>query len=262
MFKHSLLILTALCSLTIATMTAQADLVPDKTQLTWNSWDIKVRNIFVSKSVDQIQQVSAADDTVFVVLALTVQNNSHEGARFIPQNAIKIVIGDDKIDAADLGDEDWSYAKNIEPTLIRDRACYFEVPKALVKDSFIVRFSAFLTETQDINVTVKGPLDAPTPIPVAKVQEEIKDEWNKPEIANLLKHDATPEATPTPSPAPVAEEVPAPSPTRNTGSNRAAQSFTGCPSFSDRSRRFERLSSEDEQGANRSRLANHNPIRG
>jgi hypothetical protein len=89
--------------------------------------------------------------------------------------------------------------------LVRDRACYFEVPKALLKDSLIIRFSGFLLETQDINVSVRGPLAAPTPTPVAKVEEEIKDRWNEPELSK--PSESPPQATPVPEASPPTADV-------------------------------------------------------
>jgi hypothetical protein len=81
---------------------------------------------------------------------------ANEGRSFIPQNCIKIIIGDDEFDAADL-DEKFNYSSNIEPTLAEVRKCYFELPRRLVKDSFMVRFGGFLTETKDVNISTSNP---------------------------------------------------------------------------------------------------------
>jgi hypothetical protein len=37
-----------------------------------------------------------------VYMDLAVTNISHKGSRFIPQNALKIIVGDNEFDAADL----------------------------------------------------------------------------------------------------------------------------------------------------------------
>jgi hypothetical protein len=83
-------------------------------------------------------------------------NGAHEGRSFIPQNTLKIIIGDDEFDAADL-DEKMSYSSNIEPHLAEIRKCYFELPRRLVKDSFVIRFGGFLAETKDINISISTP---------------------------------------------------------------------------------------------------------
>jgi hypothetical protein len=54
---------------------------------------------------------------------------------------------------------------NIEPTLVRERDCYFEVPKALFKDSFTLRFSALLTESAEVHVSIAKPMPTPIPTP-------------------------------------------------------------------------------------------------
>ena len=101
-------------------------------------------------------------------------NIGHKGSTFIPQNALKIVVGDNEFDAADLDGNGESYVSNIEPTLSRDRKCYFELPLGVVKDSFIIRFAGFLTEAKDITISISTPTATPesqvaqSPTPVAQ----------------------------------------------------------------------------------------------
>jgi hypothetical protein len=125
-------------------------LIPDKTQFQWDNWDVTIEKLFISENVQKFRVVTAPTDSVFVCLNLTVKNNSHSGKAFIPQNDLKLVLGNNEFDAADLdcsGDE--PYYANIEPTLTRSRKCYFEVPKALLRDAFTIRFAAlFVAETR------------------------------------------------------------------------------------------------------------------
>ena len=71
-------------------------------------------------------------------------------------------MGENEFDAADL-DENLSYVRNIEPTLGEYRKCYFELPRKLVSDSFVLRFGGFLAETKDVNISISTPTPAPTP---------------------------------------------------------------------------------------------------
>jgi hypothetical protein len=98
---------------------------------------------------------TADQASIFVVLSLVVQNNGHSGEAFIPQNDLKIVIGDNAFDAEDMEDS-MDYCRNIEPTLIRSRNCYFEIPKAMLNGTFMLRFSTFLVADVNINVTVSN----------------------------------------------------------------------------------------------------------
>lgn len=82
----------------------------------------------------------------FVDLRMTVRNSSHQGPSFVPQNKVKIVIDDNSFDGKNL-DAGSDYVGNIEPTLSRQRECYFELPRALVKDSFLLRFGGNFTDT-------------------------------------------------------------------------------------------------------------------
>jgi hypothetical protein len=196
--KKILLILTAFASLTMANFAQAQTLKPEKTQLFWDSWNIQIKDLYFTDSVKKILGgLTVADsDSEFVYLKFTIKNSSHEGKTFIPSGVFKIVIGDNAYDAADLGDLD--YLNNIEPTLTRTRECYFELPKAEIKDSFSLKLSTLFKETNfDLVTIVSAP--APTPTPVAVI--------------------ATPIATPTPisveqtvayKPEPPAWAVPAP----------------------------------------------------
>jgi hypothetical protein len=106
-------------------------------------------------SVTRFGETKNADATSILVYAeLFVVNHAHEGRSFIPQDTLKIIIGDDEFDAADL-DEKISYSSKIEPTLGEIRKCYFELPRRLVTDSFIVRFGEFLSETKDVIISTR-----------------------------------------------------------------------------------------------------------
>jgi hypothetical protein len=119
--KKTLLILMAVASLTVVTHAQAQGLQPAQTQLQWEGWDIKINELVFS---DAVGSKTAGADSTFVKLGLTVQNISHKGQAFIPQNDLKIIIGEDAFDAEDI-DPNGEYMGNIEPTLVRQRACYF-----------------------------------------------------------------------------------------------------------------------------------------
>jgi hypothetical protein len=97
---------------------------------------------------------------------MTVRNSSHQGQSFVPQNKVKIVIDDNNFDGEDL-DAGSDYVRNVEPTLSRKRECYFELPRALVKDSFLLRFGGNFTDTSDVPVSITAALP-PLPAPVVQ----------------------------------------------------------------------------------------------
>ena len=64
-------------------------------------------------------------------------NRLEFGSTFVPQITLKIIVGNNAFDAEDLDGSGVSYVSNIEPTLARERECYFELPRSVVKDSLI-----------------------------------------------------------------------------------------------------------------------------
>jgi hypothetical protein len=162
----------------IAKTDAAQNLAPVQTQLQWNGWNVEIHAIqFTDKITRSYGSPKMPDaDSEFVYLKLTVKNSSHKGQGFIPQNALKIVIGNNAFDAEDI-DPNFEYAKNIEPTLTRERECYFELPKDLVKDAFAIRFSGFLTDPVDVSVLVTAAPD-PTTVPIPHWQKPIVDQEN------------------------------------------------------------------------------------
>jgi YARHG domain len=156
--------LGALFAVVISLTTAKAyvepakQLVPSMTEIQWEGWNIKINGLFFTNLIDQgYTKKTAQNDSVFVYLDLTVKNNNNRGVNFIPQNCLKIIIGDDSFDAEDCGEETSNDLENIQPTLTRKRACYFELPTALVQDSFALRLSGFLSDQYDIQVRIEQP---------------------------------------------------------------------------------------------------------
>jgi hypothetical protein len=47
-----------------------------------------------------------------------------------------------------------SYVKYMEPTVTRERDCYFEIPKSVIGKSLILHFSEFLKEDADVEVAI------------------------------------------------------------------------------------------------------------
>jgi hypothetical protein len=161
--------IAAAVGLAMCAITAQAqDLRPAQTQLQWDGWDVTITNLAFTTSVKQSfgEPLTADSDSVFVDLSLTVKNSSHEGQSFVPQNKLKIVIAGNSFDAEDL-DPGSDYVKNIEPTLSRQRECYFELPRIVVKDSFLLRFAGLFTDTSDVPISITAAL-APVPTPVVQ----------------------------------------------------------------------------------------------
>ena len=102
------------------------------------------------------------------LVRVTATNSGHKGEAFIPQNNLKIIIGDNEFDAADIGGLE--YTDNIEPTMTKVRECYFELPMVLIKDSFVLRFKGLWSEALDVQVSI--PMAAQTkqtPTPTSTV---------------------------------------------------------------------------------------------
>jgi hypothetical protein len=106
--------------------------------LEWTGWRVKINRLEFTDSVTRYGEKKNADaDSIFVYMDLTVTNISHRGSTFVPQNTLKKIVGDNAFDAEDLDGSGVSYVSNIEPTLARERECYFELPRSVVKDSLI-----------------------------------------------------------------------------------------------------------------------------
>ena len=131
-----------------------ASLTPAETEFLWNGLGIRVNKVEFADSIqDHWGDTKNADpEAVFVVLDLTVRNNRDKGYGFVPQNSLKLVVGDKEIDCADLGGI--SYVDNIEPTLSAHRKGYFEVPKAILTNPFVIRFSEFWEKGHDLAINV------------------------------------------------------------------------------------------------------------
>ena len=108
---------------------------------------------------------------------MTVTNAGHQSASFEPANSLKILIGDMAFDAEDFG---LGYGGNIQPTLTRWRDCYFELPKALLKDSFLIRFEGgLLTNERNVQVAIAFPTPEPTQLPTPTPTKEQLAEWER-----------------------------------------------------------------------------------
>jgi len=161
MARNLILLVTILAAGMFAVSGAKADATDIK--LAWGDWEIIIEEPKLATSVTRYsQEQEAGPSSVFLCLKLFVYNASHRGAAFTPQNTLKMIAGGNEFDAADL-DESLSYAKNIEPTLGEFRKCYFELPRKLVSDSFLLRFGGFLTETKDVTISISTPTPTPTP---------------------------------------------------------------------------------------------------
>jgi hypothetical protein len=173
-------------------------LTPEVTQLEWDGWLVKIDGLNFKPSIERYGVKKAGPDSVFVHLAMTVRNNKNHGGAFIPQNALKIVIGGNEYDAQDLDVGAVSYMDNIEPTLVRDRLCYFELPTSQVGNSLILRFKQFLTEEKTVKVAIaEAPPPTPTPTPEIEVttqQNEREQQWVESETNQKIV------STPTPIP--------------------------------------------------------------
>jgi hypothetical protein len=165
----------AVASLSIANY-AQAlnkTLTPEVTQLQWNGWLVKIDELDFTTSIERYSVKRAGPDSIFVHLAMTVRNNKNHGEAFIPQNALKIMIGGNEYDAQDLDVGAVSYMDHIEPTLVRTRLCYFEVPTSQVVNSFTLRFKQFLSEEKTVKVAIAdAPPPTPTPTPETAEREQ------------------------------------------------------------------------------------------
>jgi hypothetical protein len=144
-------------------------LTPEVRQLQWDGWLVKIDELNFNSPVEHYGIEKAGPDSIFVRLAMTVQNNKNHGDTFIPQNALKIVIGGNEYDAQDL-DKGVSYMGNIEPTLVRTRLCYFELPTSQVGNFLTLRFKGLFSEEKTVKV---GIADAPPPTPTPTPDIEV-----------------------------------------------------------------------------------------
>jgi hypothetical protein len=172
-------------------------LTPEVRQLQWDGWLVKIDELNFKSSIERFGLEKAGPDSIFVRLAMTVQNNKNHGETFVPQNALKILIGGNEYDAQDL-DTGVSYMGNIEPTLVRTRLCYFELPTSQVGNSFTLRFKELFSEEKTVKVAIAdAPPPAPTPMPVtedARQQKEQEQQWAEYEASQKVV--STPPATP------------------------------------------------------------------
>ncbi len=174
------MIATASSSVALPAGWRAATLTPDQPEFDWNGWHIKIGKIYMTATeprefgqVDQEQEQSHShEESVFIAVSMTVKNSSRDGQPFIPQNTLKIELGGNHFDAQDLqGLDDLG---NIEPTLTKTRQCYFEVPKDLLNDSFVISFSEFLAQQKLLTVALNMPELTPTPAPTPVRQAEVQ----------------------------------------------------------------------------------------
>jgi len=153
--RKALFPLLAALSLILSAKTTQAqDFRPSRTQLEWDGWDVKITRLYLTNSIPQGSgdPKTADSDSTYVYLHMTVTNLTHKGQSFVPETCLKVTVGDDVFDADDI-DLNMDYTHNIEPTLSKHRECYFELPKAAVKDSLVIRFQDLLTKV-DVPVSI------------------------------------------------------------------------------------------------------------
>jgi hypothetical protein len=197
----SLIGVTATLGIITSTITAQAqELHPAQTQLEWDGWDVTITRLTFTNSVKQSfgEPKTADPDSEFVDLCMTVKNSSHKGQSFIPQNSLKVVIDDNSFDAEDL-DATSDYVRNIEPTLSRQRECYFELPRSVLKDSFLLRFAGLFTDTSDVPVSITAAL-APLPTPVVQAAPQRISSASGPSAERLNNYEAEAKETNAVSP--------------------------------------------------------------
>ncbi len=161
-----LILLVAILAARIVAASTPALILSGPHELKWTGWGVKINHLEFTDTVTRYGVEKHPDaDSTFVYMDLTVTNLGHKGSTFIPQNTLKIIIGDNEFDAEDLDGEGGGSISNIEPTLARQRECYFELPLMVLKD-FIIRFGESPTEAKDISITISSP--APTPDPVVE----------------------------------------------------------------------------------------------
>lgn len=158
---RNLILLVTTLAVGMFAASAQEQTLSGPHSVEWTDWKVEINHLeFTEYATHYAEEKKADADSIFVYMDMTVTNISHKGSPFIPQNSLKIIAGDNEFDAADV-EGSGDYLSNIEPTLTRKRGCYFELPRGVVKDSFIIRFSGLLSETKDIKISISTP--APTP---------------------------------------------------------------------------------------------------
>jgi tetratricopeptide (TPR) repeat protein len=133
-------------------------LMPSASEFQWEGWDIKIVGLnFTDGIKTPFGEKRAQEDSVFVYLSLMVKNNSDHGNPFIPQNNLKIIAGDNTFDAEDVEQSGENYIENIEPTLTRQRGCYFELPKVVIQQGFTLQLAGMLVSKYELHVSVVNP---------------------------------------------------------------------------------------------------------
>lgn len=135
-------------------------LKPEKTEFTWDKWTIKITALdFVASVPSHFSRGDAKTpnpDSEFIRLNMLVTNSSHKGKGFVPQNALTIRIGENAFDAEDIElDSKAMYVSNIEPTVTRERDCYFEIPKAVIGNALTLHFEEGWSEKVDLHVSIE-----------------------------------------------------------------------------------------------------------
>jgi tetratricopeptide (TPR) repeat protein len=156
--KKYLISLTALFAVTaMASTSSPGELIPAALELQWEGWDVKITGLYLTDNVKTYYgEKTSQDDSIFVCLGLTVKNNNNHGESFIPQNNLKIIIGNNTFDAEDL-DQGAEYTENIQPTLTRRRNCYFELPRSQTQGSFTLQLGGLLANKYNLEVCVVKP---------------------------------------------------------------------------------------------------------
>jgi hypothetical protein len=113
----------------VAPLRAQTNL----SEFELNDWRIRVDTL---QYADSFGILRPNPDATFLVISLTVRNDRNTGETFIPQNWLKLIVAGKEFDCADLG----VYLENIEPTLVKNRQAYFELPIALLNQPMSLQF--------------------------------------------------------------------------------------------------------------------------
>jgi hypothetical protein len=179
--NRAILLLFAL-AITDAKAAAQ-DLKPAHLQLQWEGWDITINKIVFTDVVFgwNDNPIRAQSGSTFVELGLTVRNTGHKGRSFDPENYLRIIIGEDAFDAYDT---DLYYGNAlIEPTLVRQRACHFELPQALIKDTFVIRFGGLDSVDVSVSITPLAKAESTVTLTTIPMTKEERDRLEQERIA-------------------------------------------------------------------------------
>jgi hypothetical protein len=196
----------------IVTITATAKAGQPLDHLTWDNWGIDIYQVGYTSQVPATVSNKEADEaSLFIRVDFTVKNLDRRSHPFSPRVNMKLLWDGREYDGQDIDpglvNLDW-----VEPSVIKTRAVYFEVPAEAKWQSVVIRFhdDGFFglgaSGTQDVSINFANQKPAPTPVATRALEADNNPKTTQ---ASNPAPDASP-ALPDPTPmdlAPLTDEM-------------------------------------------------------